>query len=467
MFRPKGLLGAALAASCALAFSAPAAAQFETRGQFTVGDHPTSIAAGDFDGDGIVDIAVVAGDSTNGVVVLLGNGDGTFRFGSSFSAGVGAVSVVSVDFDHDGNLDLAVANSLSSYISIFLGNGDGTFRPGPQNPPVPQPLNFVGAGDFNGDGIPDLVGFSFAWPHNLSVFFGKGDGTFQNPVITDTEFSIESIGVGDFNGDGNLDVVTAGDFTINVLLGQGNGRFERGASYPSDDSPASIAVAGFSNNQKLDLAIANSSGIAVMMGNGDGTFQRAIEYPTDYPLSVAVADFNGDHIPDLAAANSFVSSGATVFPGNGDGTFQSGMFYPGGEESDYVAVGDFNGDGQTDMVLAEKRFDRIFVLLNTGVATFSPTTPLNFKNQAVGKTSPPQTITVTNTGAAELKIQSMRASAEFGVTSTCGSGLAPGASCTISATFLPTQTGAVQGTITIIDSASTKPQVIELSGTGT
>jgi hypothetical protein len=101
------------------------------------------------------------------------------------------------------------------------------------------------------------------------------------------------------------------------------------------------------------------------------------------------------------------------------------------------------------------------------VASFSPTTPLNFGKQDVGITSAPQTVTLTNRGSTELKIQSIKASAEFAVTSTCGARVAPGANCKISATFSPTKQGAAQGTISIIDNASTKPQVIELLGTGT
>jgi hypothetical protein len=109
----------------------------------------------------------------------------------------------------------------------------------------------------------------------------------------------------------------------------------------------------------------------------------------------------------------------------------------------------------------------VVTLLNTGVVTFSPTTPLNFGDQSIGATSAAQTVTLTNAGTAELKIQSMKASAEFAVTATCGSRVAPGANCTISATFSPTKQGAKQGTVSISDNASSKPQVIELFGTGT
>jgi hypothetical protein len=286
-------------------------------------------------------------------------------------------------------------------------------------------------------------------------------------VVTDTEFDIESIGVGDFNNDGKLDVVTAGNFTINVLLGNGDGTFQYGASYSCGESPAAIEVADFNNDHRLDLAIAEAAGVNVLLGNGDGTFQTAVEYPTNFPISVAVADFNGDRKLDVVAANSLFPGGATVFLGNGDGTFQAGMFYPASREVLYVAAGDFNEDRKTDFVLANYGGDNVFVMLNTGVVSLSPTLPLNFKTQAVGTTSPPQTVTLTNTGSKALRIASMKASSEFAVTSTCGASVAAGAKCTINATFTPTKKGPQQGTISIIDSASTKPQVIEMLGTGT
>jgi len=148
-----------------------------------------------------------------------------------------------------------------------------------------------------------------------------------------------------------------------------------------------------------------------------------------------------------------------------NGTFRASAFYPA--EAGYLAAGDFNGDGKPDIVGVGGNPSYITILLNTGVVSFSPTTPLNFKKQRVGTTSAPQTVNLTNTGATALKIASMKASSEFGMTSTCGATLAAGAKCTISATFSPTQKGLQQGTLSIIDSASTKPQVIELSGTGT
>jgi hypothetical protein len=464
---------AALVLGCLATACTFASAQFETRGSSIANYKPYSIAVGDFNHDGILDFAVAAaGSYTDTVVVLLGNGDGTFRREASYTVGSAPTSLVAADFNHDGNLDLAVANSLSDYVSILLGNGDGTFRAGPQSPSLTVPATHISSGDFNGDGKPGLVTIG---SNVISVMLGKGDGTFQNAVLTEPNFYVESLGVGDFNQDGKLDVVTAGNYTVNVFLGNGDGTFQYGASYPSGESPESIAVADFNGDHKLDLAIANSEGgsFSVLLGNGDGTFQQPVNYPIDFGVWIAAADLTGDGKLDLVVANDVVNGrrgygGATVFPGNGDGTFQEpGTFYEAVSETSYVAVGDFNGDRVTDIAITDFGYNDVIVLLNTGTVTFSPTTPLNFNKQAVGTKSAAQEITLTNSGKTGLKISSIKASAQFGVTSTCRSGVAAGSSCSISVTFSPKTKGAKSGTVSINDNASSKPMVIELSGTGT
>jgi len=265
---------------------------------------------------------------------------------------------------------------------------------------------------------------------------------------------------------------------VDILLGNGNGTFTAYGYYPVSATPQSIAVGYFTSDKtKLDLAVANylGSSVSVLLGNGDGTFQQSVYYPTSFPTWVIAQDLDGDGNIDLAASNvglpEFTKEyppGVSVLKGNGDGTFEPGVFYRSGNKSgvNYVAAGDFNGDHRPDLALVVES-GQVITLLNTGAVTFSPTTPLGFGTQAAGTTSTARTVTLMNTGTKPLEIVSIKASPDFAVKSSCAARVAPGANCTISAWFSPAKQGTKRGAIEVIDSVSSKPQVIELFGTGT
>ena len=451
-------------------------AQFETRASIPVSTEPFSIAVGDFNRDGRLDLAVTSYLPTNGVTILLGNGDGTFRSGMNYSVGVQLAYIVAASLRHNGILDLVVGDTGSDDVYALLGNGDGTFQAAVAYPAIGNSL-VVSTGDFNGDGKLDVIAITRSVQCTcLSVFPGNGDGTFQPAVTTPVPYNIDAfaLAVGHFDSDTMPDVAVAGQFgtanQVDILLGNGDGTFRPYGFYNISLSPQSVVTADFNGDKKADLAVGVYEGIGVLLGNGDGTFQQPVIYPTSYPTSLVVRDFDGDGRLDLAASNFGAAGpppGATVLKGNGDGTFQRGVFYPAGKEIAFLAAGDFNGDKLPDLVLADNIGQSVITLLNTGVVSFSPTTPIKFPFQLVGTTSAAQTVTLTNTGASALTISSMKVKGQFGMTSTCVASVAPGANCTISVTFSPATQGSKSGTVTIIDSASSKPQVIELSGPGT
>jgi hypothetical protein len=236
-----------------------------------------------------------------------------------------------------------------------------------------------------------------------------------------------------------------------------------------------VALADFNGDGKLDLAVGlESDVIEVLLGNGDGTFQPPVDYADPFVLQMVVADFNGDGKLDLASANlglpelSPLLGGVSVMMGNGDGTLQPATVYLTANSSWGLATADFNNDHRADIVNIGN-LGQVVTLLNTGTVSFSPPTPLTFPPQFIGKTGAPLKTTLTNDGATPLAITSISTDKPFRLSSlsTCGTTVAPGASCEIVATFKPLTTGLFTGTVTIHDSASTKPQVVELVGSGT
>src|SRR5579859_4272570 len=274
------------------------------------------VAVGDFNGDGKQDIALLeagAFDASppNEVLVLLGNGDGTFRKGALYAVGIASRGLAVGDFNGDGKQDLAVANVSSDDVSVLLGNGDGTFQPAISVPAQGGTVNvsdsgpsLVAVGDFNGDGKQDMA-VLFPQSDEVGVLLGNGDGTFQPLVVYAVDQNPHWVAVADFNGDGKLDLVTAntraGD--LSVLLGNGDGTFRPAVNLPAGQRPTRGVVGDFNRDGKLDLAIISTSfgTVNVMLGNGDGTFQAPQPYSTGgSPNSIVAADFDGDGKLDLA-----------------------------------------------------------------------------------------------------------------------------------------------------------------------
>jgi hypothetical protein len=175
------------------------------------------------------------------------------------------VSVAVGDFNGDGKLDLAVTNTVG--VNVLLGNGDGTFQPAQFFNTVSYPVS-VAVGDFNGDGKPDIA---VAGGNSVSVLLGNGDGTFQAAQNVFAAANLTSLAVGDFNGDGFLDFAVAFRGGVRVLLGNGDGTFQTShVSYVAGNLPTSLAVADFNGDNWPDLAVANqlSGDVSILLNDG-------------------------------------------------------------------------------------------------------------------------------------------------------------------------------------------------------
>jgi hypothetical protein len=452
--RFRRIRGFVAAMTCLAGISLQSWAQFEARSTRTIPSESVAIAAGDFNNDGKLDLAVLNGE---GLSIALGNGDGTFQAPTTYPYLTGDSLAVG-DFNGDGNLDLVAP--YGNGVGVFLGNGDGTFQ-APITSATTEFPYFVAVGDFNGDHKLDIAIID---PPYISVLLGNVDGTFQPPSDNDSFLGPQNLAVGDFNNSGNVGVVVAGysggEMGLGVLLGNGDGTLQPSITYSLSDQPNNVAVGDFNHDGNLDVAVGGL--VAVFLGNGDGTLRQPLQ--EFYGGSVFVSDFNGDGNLDMGTEG--FPLGVVMYYGKGDGTFEPEQLYSTGPNGFFPTLGDFNGDHKPDLAFLSPDIGA-YIVLNTGTADFSPASPLAFSNQLVGTVSPTQSVALTNVGKGSMSITSIKGSGQFKVSTTCGKSLASGAECQISTSFSPTTQGTHTGLITVIDSASSKPEVIELSGAAT
>jgi FG-GAP-like repeat/Abnormal spindle-like microcephaly-assoc'd, ASPM-SPD-2-Hydin len=521
---------------------------------------PSAVVAGDFNGDGQVDLVIsnnscfttglnfpdsscAAGSAT----VLLGNGHGVFGTATQDAGAVGTnpSGILHVDLNNDQKPDLVVVNQRDDTISVLLGNGDGTFAPQVTYATGHMPVA-VQAGDFKGNGKVGLAVVNQicaptstnCTPGSVSVLLGNGDGTLQAHQDFAVGVTPISLAVADFNGDGKPDLAVTNNNlglgnTISILTGKGDGTFNAHVDLTVVNEPGPIVAADFNHDGKVDLAVgcydpANTEdcpsqfSLSILLGNGDATFQRhdlTLTSPnfSHGPSSLIAGDLNGDGFPDLIAGDS-TGSGFAAFLGKGDGTFQlAGMGAGEGIGKDYFALGDFFGDGNLDVALAENT-PRVVIFHGNGDGTFQSTqalmlpadpnftdripvaadlngdgsldlavaqagstdvsvflnepfkavfpTSLPFGSQGVNTDSEVQSISVANPAASSFTISSVTVSGRYAQTNNCVTKLSPGQSCTINVTFSPTAAGVSNGSITLADSTQASPQVIPLTGVG-
>ena len=279
-----------------------------------------SVAAGDFNGDSRLDLVLQTGEAEG---VLLGNGDGTFGNIVLTPARVFSPRPpLVVDLNGDGKMDLAAASQFGG-ISLLLGNGDGTFGTAADFPiGGGYVANALTAGDFDGNGIPDIAASNPGPPDdfegtNVSILLGVGDGTFGPPLDFTVGRYPFPIVTADFNRDSALDIAVAnyGAASVSVLLGEGNGSFEPKLDAADGAFPVGLGAADFNGDGNPDVVIGGQpASLAVLLGNGDGTLGPVNSVPAlTSTQSLAVADFNLDGKPDVVSVYLPVASAFSVF----------------------------------------------------------------------------------------------------------------------------------------------------------
>ncbi|MBI5021691.1 MAG: VCBS repeat-containing protein [Ignavibacteriales bacterium] len=347
---------------------------------YVAGYIPMSVAIGDLNGDGKLDLAV-ANEGSGNVSVLLGNGDGTFQTAKNFNTGTYPRSVAIGDLNGDGFLDLAVANSSSGNVSVLLGDGTGSFGAATNFSAGVGPYS-VAIADLNGDGSLDLAVANFSSLGPISVLLGNGDGTFLPAQNVSAGTRPISVATGYLNADGFLDLAVADyDYngTVSVRLGNGDGTFLSAPDVSVGSYPFSVAIGDLNGDGFLDLAVANfsSNHVSVLLGYGDGTFQAAKNFSVPGgQRSVAIGDLNCDGKLDLAMARTaqYTSQNVYVLLGDGTGSFGTAMNFHCGKNSSSVAIDDLNKDGTLDLAVTNK-MGGVSILLNKTVCPATQCVP--------------------------------------------------------------------------------------------
>ena len=392
---------------------------------FATGFIPQSVATGDLDGDGNLDL--LTANLTGGLTILHGEGDGRFSRRDDYplpqellSAAIGDLNgdgrpdvvaadrrrdVISVvvaigqcqlgrridlatppdpvhvklaDWTADGVLDIVVSDEGADVISFFRGRGDGSFFPEQHFPTGVEPC-YADDGDFNGDGHLDMV-VANEGSNDVSVLLGNGDGTFQPNVDYPVGEDTRAVEVGDFNGDDILDLAAVNfeSHDVSVLLGVGDGTFLTHVRYPSGLTPWHLAIGDLNQDENLDIVTANviDNTITVLFGTGAGSFLPPVAEPIgNSTRAVAVEDVNEDGALDVIAVNEGSPHSAVVLLGKGDGTFLGPPTFPAEGSPSATAAGDWNGDGVEDLVVGSDVFETqgaLQVHLGVGGGAFSP-----------------------------------------------------------------------------------------------
>lgn len=330
---------------------------------------PRSVAAGDLDGDGDVDL-VVANRGADTLLVLQNDGTGAFTNSDTLAVGATPESVAAADLDGDGDLDLAVVTAGTNSVSVYQNNGSGTFTSLGTAVTVGSFPFSVTAADLDGDGDLDLA-VANQTSGTVSALENNGSGTFANfGADVAAGAGASSVTAADLDGDGDLDLAAANTDTntVSILRNDGSGTFTAVGDVIAQTGPAFITAADVDGDGDLDLVTANhiANSVSILQNDGAGAFTKlgADIAVGDDPNSVIAADVDGDGDLDLVATNTGTNS-VSVLENDGSGIFTSlGAVVPIAGGPVFVTAADLDGDGDLDLAIADLNGATVSILKN-------------------------------------------------------------------------------------------------------
>ena len=352
---------------------------------FPSGGSDTFSVTGDFNGDGIPDLALA--DFSGSVAILLGHSDGSYVLLDRYPVGHEPSQIVTGDLNNDGKLDLITAEG-DNQVILLLGNGDGTFSNG-TSLLVDHGTTGVALFDANGDHVPDIavndceqVQDAFC---QVDILLNDGHGNFtRKPTLTNLTFSpiVPNPLVADFNHDGRADLAVLQQTAFKIFLGNGDGTFKAPitVTLPDGQYVDGGAVGSFNHDTYPDLALRAACGttcsgktaVKIFQNDGTGHFGLRSRFlmgtvnafgQTEAPITVG--DINGDEIQDAITIDGETDGSVRYALGHGDGTFAAPVTATKIAAGSWITLRDLNRDSRQDMVVTDGLDNSVHVLRNT------------------------------------------------------------------------------------------------------